>query len=543
MSNDRKTGALKTLQGLVWAKGYKDGTIKGHVYEDVQKAFEQWDECGRKVYIYSSGSVDAQKLLFENSEQGNLLKFLSGHYDTKIGAKREKESYLSILKNIDAEAEDVVFLTDVVAEAKAAKEAGVNVVLLDRPGNAELSEEDRKEFPVIKTFSELSFTNVNEENGSSATAKRKIDETTDVAEDNAQEPPNKQIKVDEVKTNEKITEPREDMEEEGAASVITNVPENDNTKNEKDVESKCDENMEVDDTVVEKKRKEEIEKDAIETKKDDKVASKSEKKEEIIVDVTEKTTEEKEKNEKSEVSITMDTIEPETEKETEKEKEKEKEKDSANDKQVENNDESKELNENPIIKQTSDEIDGQDNEKTKNEVNDKQMEDKVDSVEVDKSNKNEQIEKAEETNGIEKKTTCAIAEVDTGAKEVKEVKEDMASSSNTETPLNNGQVEQTAPKEEDGESKADQATRNGKTDDESNATSNGSSSANPTEEEKNSESDKENDTSLQNCETDEVTSEKNGNNADTATSIGEDATTVEGKNKKVAETVPTFDSN
>ncbi|XP_058055461.1 enolase-phosphatase E1 [Anopheles bellator] len=527
MSKDRKTGALKTLQGLVWAKGYKDGTIKGHVYEDVQQAFEQWDECGRKVYIYSSGSVDAQKLLFEHSEKGNLLKYLSGHYDTKIGAKQEKESYESILKNINAEAADVVFLTDVIAEAKAAKEAGVNVVLLDRPGNAELSEEDRKEFPVITTFSELSFKKINEENGSSATAKRKIDETTGVAEDNAQEPPNKQIKIDEVKTTENVTEPREKMEEEGAASVTTNVPENDNTKNEKDVESKCDENMEVDDAVVQKSCEEENEKDAIETKKDDKEASKSEKKEEILVDVTEKTTEMIEQNEKSEVLITMDAAESE----------KEKEKDGANDKQVESKDESKEINENSKIKQTSDEVDDQAKEKTRNEVNDvnEQIEDKVDSVEIEESNKNVQIEKVEETHGTETKTSGAIAEVDIGAKEVKE---DMASSS-TETPQNNGQVEQTVPKEDDGESNANQATRNGKTDDESNATTNGSSSENPTEEEKNSESDKENDTSLQNCEADEITNEKNGNNADTTTSIGEETTAVEGKNKKVAEAVTT----
>lgn len=155
MSQDRKTGALKTLQGLVWAQGYKDGTIKGHVYEDVKKALEQWNESGRKVYIYSSGSVDAQKMLFEHSEQGDLVKYLAGYYDTKIGAKQEKNSYEALLKNIEATGEEALFLTDVVAEAKAAKEAGLNVVVLDRPGNAELSEEDRKEFTVISSFTDL----------------------------------------------------------------------------------------------------------------------------------------------------------------------------------------------------------------------------------------------------------------------------------------------------------------------------------------------------------------------------------------------------
>lgn len=184
MSLDRKTGALKTLQGLVWAKGYKDGSIKGHVYEDVKKALEQWSEGGRKVYVYSSGSVDAQKMLFEHSEQGDLVKYLSGYYDTKIGAKQEKDSYEAILKKVETTGEDALFLTDVVAEAKAAKEAGLNVVLLDRPGNAELSEDDRKEFTVVSSFSDLPFESVKpaeSKNGTETEEKKESAETETAA--------------------------------------------------------------------------------------------------------------------------------------------------------------------------------------------------------------------------------------------------------------------------------------------------------------------------------------------------------------------------
>lgn len=187
-SRDAKTGSLKTLQGLVWAKGYKDGSIKGHVYEDVSKALEQWTEGGRKIYVYSSGSVDAQKMLFEHSEQGDLVKYLAGHFDTKIGAKTEKDSYAAILKNIEATAEEALFLTDVVAEAKAAKEAGLNVVVLDRPGNAELSEDDRKEFTVVKSFADIPLESI-VESANGAGAKRKIDEAQE--EDEAQVYPNK----------------------------------------------------------------------------------------------------------------------------------------------------------------------------------------------------------------------------------------------------------------------------------------------------------------------------------------------------------------
>lgn len=207
-SRDAKTGSLKTLQGLIWAKGYKDGSIKGHVYEDVSKALAQWTEGGRKVYIYSSGSVDAQKMLFEHSEQGDLVKYLAGHYDTKLGAKTEKDSYEALLKNIEASAEEALFLTDVVAEAKAAKEAGLNVVVLDRPGNAELSEDDRKEFTVVSSFADIPLAapvaeaqqeekeeeqkqEQQEEAANGAGAKRKIDEAQEGAEDEAQVYPNK----------------------------------------------------------------------------------------------------------------------------------------------------------------------------------------------------------------------------------------------------------------------------------------------------------------------------------------------------------------
>lgn len=190
MTLDRKVGALKTLQGLVWAQGYKDGTIKGHVYEDVAKALEQWTEGGRKVYVYSSGSVDAQKLLFEHSEQGDLVKYFAGYYDTKIGAKQEKDSYAAILKNIEVTAEDALFLTDIIAEAKAAKEAGLNVVVLDRPGNAELSEDDRKEFTVVSSFADIPFASIEGEEANGA-AKRKIDEAAEEETDEAQVYPNK----------------------------------------------------------------------------------------------------------------------------------------------------------------------------------------------------------------------------------------------------------------------------------------------------------------------------------------------------------------
>lgn len=84
------------------------------VYDDVSKAFDQWLLAGVKIYIYSSGSVEAQKLLFANTEYGDLLPKLAGHFDTQIGLKKEVDSYTKILKEIGAGAGETLFLTDIV---------------------------------------------------------------------------------------------------------------------------------------------------------------------------------------------------------------------------------------------------------------------------------------------------------------------------------------------------------------------------------------------------------------------------------------------
>ncbi|XP_014237895.1 enolase-phosphatase E1 [Trichogramma pretiosum] len=155
MDNDRKTEALKQLQGNIWKAAHK--SIKGHVYDDVPKAFEEWTKAGKKLYIYSSGSVQAQKLLFGDSTHGDLLKFINGHFDTSIGPKQEADSYKKILEKINCKASEVLFLTDAVKEAEAAITAGLSVVIVVRKGNVELTDEEMEKFKSIESFDEISF--------------------------------------------------------------------------------------------------------------------------------------------------------------------------------------------------------------------------------------------------------------------------------------------------------------------------------------------------------------------------------------------------
>ncbi|KAI8478848.1 Enolase-phosphatase E1 [Branchiostoma belcheri] len=155
MDADRKVTALKQLQGHMWRAAYQTGKIKGEVYPDVVPAIRQWLETGRQVYIYSSGSVEAQKLLFGFSTEGDLLELFSGHFDTTTGLKVETESYRRIAKAVGCDPGNILFLTDVVREAKPSREAGMKTCLTVRPGNAPLTEEDMADFPIIKSFSEL----------------------------------------------------------------------------------------------------------------------------------------------------------------------------------------------------------------------------------------------------------------------------------------------------------------------------------------------------------------------------------------------------
>ena len=129
---DRKHPALKALQGMMWADGYANGEFRAHVYPDAVAALRTWHALGHRLYVYSSGSVAAQKLLFGHSTAGNLQPLFSGYFDTAVGGKREQDSYRRVAEAIGCQGSDVLFLSDVVAELDAARGAGMATVLVDR---------------------------------------------------------------------------------------------------------------------------------------------------------------------------------------------------------------------------------------------------------------------------------------------------------------------------------------------------------------------------------------------------------------------------
>lgn len=134
---DRKATPLKALQGLVWTAGYESGAFKGHVYDDAAEHLRKWHADGMKLFVYSSGSVKAQKLLFGHSDHGDLTSLFSGYFDTTTGPKRDADSYRKIVAEIGLPASDILFLSDVEAELSAASAAGMKTAWLVREGEVD----------------------------------------------------------------------------------------------------------------------------------------------------------------------------------------------------------------------------------------------------------------------------------------------------------------------------------------------------------------------------------------------------------------------
>ena len=132
IDQDRKHTALKALQGMIWDAGYKRGDYTAHFYAEVADVLQRWHAQGLALHVYSSGSVPAQKQFFGYSTAGDLTALVSGWFDTEVGGKREADSYRRIVQTIGVPAPEILFLSDVVEELDAAREAGLQTCLLDR---------------------------------------------------------------------------------------------------------------------------------------------------------------------------------------------------------------------------------------------------------------------------------------------------------------------------------------------------------------------------------------------------------------------------
>lgn len=153
IDEDRKVTPLKALQGLIWEHGYRQGDFTGHVYEDAFRKLREWHGAGIRLYVYSSGSVYAQKLLFGYSDFGDMTPLFSGYFDTRIGHKRESKSYDAIVDELALPANEILFLSDITEELDAADQAGMKTLQLVRDGSTETASRHAQ----AKDFDEISL--------------------------------------------------------------------------------------------------------------------------------------------------------------------------------------------------------------------------------------------------------------------------------------------------------------------------------------------------------------------------------------------------
>jgi len=153
IDEDRKVTPLKALQGLIWEHGYRQGDFTGHVYEDAYRKLREWHGAGIRLYVYSSGSVYAQKLLFGYSDFGDMTPLFSGYFDTRIGHKRESKSYDAIVDELALPANEILFLSDITEELDAADQAGMKTLQLVRDGSTETASRHAQ----AKDFDEISL--------------------------------------------------------------------------------------------------------------------------------------------------------------------------------------------------------------------------------------------------------------------------------------------------------------------------------------------------------------------------------------------------
>jgi len=132
IDEDRKITPLKALQGMVWENGYRNGDFQGHVYADAVQALRDWHARGLALYVYSSGSVQAQKLLFAHTGSGDLTPLFDGYFDTTVGGKQDTGSYRAIAASVGVEPAEILFLSDIRAELDAAAAADYRTVWLVR---------------------------------------------------------------------------------------------------------------------------------------------------------------------------------------------------------------------------------------------------------------------------------------------------------------------------------------------------------------------------------------------------------------------------
>jgi len=155
IDEDRKDTALKALQGMIWREGYERAAYRAHIYPDAERALRRWRKAGHALYVYSSGSAEAQRLFFRHSAAGDLEQLFDGFFDTQVGPKHDAASYRRIARAIGRDPASILFLSDAIQELDAAAAAGMRTGLVARP--EESTAAASSDHPAVSSFDQIAL--------------------------------------------------------------------------------------------------------------------------------------------------------------------------------------------------------------------------------------------------------------------------------------------------------------------------------------------------------------------------------------------------
>ena len=152
MKTDKKSTTLKDIQGKIWKEGYTTGRISSELFEDAHANLKRWHKQGYRLSVYSSGSVEAQHLLYKYTNKGDIKYLFSYWFDTHIGDKKEPSSYTEIASVMGCKTQNILFISDNSDECDAARRAGLGTLYSMRDGNPQ---QEPRNHPVISHLEEV----------------------------------------------------------------------------------------------------------------------------------------------------------------------------------------------------------------------------------------------------------------------------------------------------------------------------------------------------------------------------------------------------
>ena len=152
IKTDKKSTTLKDIQGKIWKEGYTTGRISSELFEDAHVNLKRWHKQGYRLSVYSSGSVEAQHLLYKYTNKGDIKNLFSYWFDTHIGNKKEPSSYTEIASVMGCKPQNILFISDNSDECDAARSAGLGTLYSMRDGNPQ---QEPRNHPVIRHLEEV----------------------------------------------------------------------------------------------------------------------------------------------------------------------------------------------------------------------------------------------------------------------------------------------------------------------------------------------------------------------------------------------------